>query len=378
MKVALDARALKVNGGGISLYIERIINYLPKDLEILAFCREGLSVEDFNFSSNVKIINLPTNTSGATEGNLKIDREDIPKILKEKSIDVYHACANWGVQDISEVPTILTIHDIIPLVIREADYKDDKVFGRYKELLERSIRTATKIITISRFSEGEIVKRFNVADEKISVIYNGADEPSNTKSISSTIKKFNLMAQKYFVYIGGFYERKNLNRLVDAFININKEYPNYKLIVTGDNSSNHYVKEQYKVFTNQIKGYEDKIKYAGYVERSILNDLISQSSALVFPSVFEGFGLPIIEGMALETLVLSSNKTSLPEVGGEVAIYFDPNNIDEITEKLKIIAAGNIDRDVRIKMGKKLAQKFTWEKCVKETYKMYLEVNNGQ
>lgn len=386
MKIALDTRDLRgYSGGGVSLYISKIINYLVNETEasILLFCRRDFSSGDLKlddkFSSRITLLNLDTEGPGASLNNYNIDTKVIPNLLKEHNIDIYHACFNWGIssQNIS-IPTLLTVHDIIPFSIREGPVLEDDKFNWYKKSITSSINNATKIVTVSYYSKKAIIEKFNISEDKIDVIYNGLDAEANQENCRK--KGVQLLADKrlsrdnYFIYIGGFYERKNTIRLVKAFKKLLKDHPYYKLVVTGDSGAgknNDYISNRFKLFEKEVSDIKKNVHFMGFISREELNMLIANARALIYPSIYEGFGLPILEAMILRTPALCSNNTVLPEIGEDAALYFDPFDVESIYHSMLTIINDSKLRTEKINLGINRAKHFSWEKSCKTLYKLY-------
>lgn len=386
MKIALDIRDLQgSSGGGVSLYMHKIINYLLNETEtaLLLFCRRNLSSEDIKlddrFSSRITLLNLDTEGSGASLNNYNIDMKVIPQLLTEHNVNIYHACYNWGIssQDIS-IPTLLTVHDIIPFSIREGPVLEDDNFNWYKKLINSSINNATKIVTVSYYSKDAIIENFNISKDKIDVIYNGLDTEANQenyreKGIQLLADK-GLLRDKYFIYIGGFYERKNTIRLVKAFKLFLKDQPDYKLVVTGDSGAgkkNDYISDRFKLFEKEREDIKQNIYFAGYLSKEELNMFIANARALIYPSIYEGFGLPILEAMNLRIPAICSDNTVLPEIGKDAALYFDPFDVESIARSMQTIVDDSKLRTEKIALGINRAKQFSWQNTCKSIYKLY-------
>lgn len=385
MKIAIDARTFKKkNAGGISLYIQKLVRYQLEKTKnsLVLFCCKNVIWRDFaingSFGERVKVINLKTQNARASEENKIIDNEIIPKLIQNEKVNLYHACANWGTSSREvPVPQILTIHDIIPYSVRESSFLDDKIYATFKELTASSIKNSSLIITISRFSQKEIIKRFSVAKNKIVVVLNGSDFERSGVGIENEkeyLEKNELNRGQYFVYVGGFYKRKNINRVVQAFKIFSNMHPNFKLVVTGANDSNDYEKKQFKIFEKEVKGCEKIISYLGYVSNEEKNSLVKNSAALIYPSYYEGFGLPILEAMHLGVAVLCAKASSLPEVGGDIPFYFDPFSIDDIATAMEKLVCNQKLASKKIIQGKKRALQYSWNKTFRKVNKIYQEL----
>lgn len=383
MKIAIDARSYYKNGGGISLYIQKLIEFLvSRDNTVVALCQKSIHRHDFpdlENSSNLIVHNLDTESSGANEINETIDN-NISSVLKKYNVSIYHCPNNWGLSSKNiGVKSVLTIHDLIPFDFREASYKDETKFEFYKKSVSESIKNASKIITISQFSKDEIITRFPESKNKIEVIHNGIgkkdlEDFGDNSCTGETLDKYEIKKGKYFICVGGFYERKNLSRMLSAFIEVVEKNSDVKLVVAGDNIGNEYVRTQANIFMKNASKIKNNIVITGFIEGKIKNILIKNSAGLVYPSLYEGFGLPVVEGMFLGVPVLCSNTTSLPEVGGGAPYYFDPLSIYEIKQAM-LSAISNTDLNKKkIEIGEAIAEKFDWDETFRKVYDIYKEL----
>lgn len=227
-----------------------------------------------------------------------------------------------------------------------------------------NIGRSDHIITVSKYIKQEIIDTLNIEADKISVIYNGIDqeiykEYSDDES-KTTADKFNL-PNKYILFVGSIEPRKNLINLLRAYTNLPESIKNeYPLLLVG-----------YKGWGNDeiysiIKKNKSHIYYVGYVNDLELAHIYSRASLFIYPSYYEGFGIPPIEAMACATPVIVSNKTSLPEVCGDCALYIEPDNPDDIREKiLYILNDKSLQQNLREK-GKKWVSRYSWDKSAKE------------
>lgn len=383
MKIAIDARSLRNDGGGgVSLRMFKVINHVLEvtDHSLVLFCRDDLTFQnmgiDPQYESRVLFVGIGEEGMGPSTEAYEVDINVIPKLIKEHKPDIFHACANWGTSSNEiRVPSVLTVHDIIPFFVREAGYKNDEFFAFYKELIVSSVRNATKIITVSRYSKNAVIEKFGISDDKIKVVYNGMDSDSCPEDYygkgDALLTKHGLTRGKYFVYVGGFYERKNVMRLLSAFRSFLLQHRDFKLVVTGASDSSDYVKEQYEQFENSVADISDHVAYLGYVSREELNTAIANSVALVYPSISEGFGIPILEAMSLGVPALCANNTVLPEVGEDAAIYFDPFNEQQITERMVEIVSDETLRKEKITLGLERAKAFSWQETCRSVLAVY-------
>lgn len=268
---------------------------------------------------------------------------------------------------------IVTVHDMtykrFPETVR---FKTKQMLNLN---LKKSLKRADIILTVSEFSKSEIITYFPEVKDKIRVVYNGVDldvfKPLLDENIKISIaKKYNL-PERYMLYLGTLEPRKNLERLIDSYYLLLKEFDNVPKLVLAGGKGWLYDSIFDKVSTLWL---EDKIIFTGYVAEKDVAPLISGAEVFLFPSMYEGFGMPVIEAMACGVPVLTSNVSSLPEVAGDAAVLVDPFSVEDIKSKLKLLL---IDEDLRKRLNKagpKRAKRFSWNLVTKDLYEIYKEL----
>ncbi len=244
---------------------------------------------------------------------------------------------------------VLTIHDVAFLTFPESFSAFFRIY--YQLVVPFNIKRADSIITVSRYSKKEIEKYYPASIGKIKVVYLGVDFKYK---VLPDIKK-----KKQILYVGSINERKNFTGVLKTF-NLMKN-SGYKLIVAGDFNPNfsfgHKTKELLLASENN-----KNIQFAGHVSDEELVRLYNESELLVFPSFCEGFGLPVLEAMACGTPVVCSNRSSLPEVGGDAVLYCDPDKIEDIKDKIELIITDKTVQEDMIRKGLERVKMFTWRK----------------
>lgn len=274
------------------------------------------------------------------------------------------------------LPVVTTVHDLPP-----------EFFPYQKTLLQRLylsrpieyLRTilATKIIAVSKATKEDLVKKLGVDSSKVTVVYEGVD--ADKFKITTQNSKFGELKKKYgidgdyFLFVGTLQPRKNLVRLIEGFsqfiksFSLNHSNPSYPFLLIAGQKGWDY---QETLAAPQKFGVGDWVKFLDYVDFADLPTLYANSLSLVFPSLYEGFGLPILEAYSAGTLVLTSNASSLPEVAGEEGIYVNPLDVSDIARGLAEVVKISQNFDLRaqkIVLSQKWAGTFTWERTAKET-----------
>lgn len=277
----------------------------------------------------------------------------IPSSILAYRPSVVHFPWNGNVPVLPPGPFVVsTLHDVLPLTI--PSYFSSASLGRqYCKRVQRDIRRSDLIITDSAYSRQEILKYFDVREEPI-VIYYGPTVSKNT------FTEDDKPAAPYFLYVGGYDPRKGLQRLVSIVLDLHSEGKlNSKLLLTGIKLPLSTEFEE-AVETGKKLGVIDEL---GYVTEEQLTKLYSRARALVYPSRYEGFGLPPLEAMAIGCPVITTRCTSIPEVCGDAALYVDPNDDQTLAQALVQLDASNHLRSLLIARGLRQAERFSWARA---------------
>jgi len=258
---------------------------------------------------------------------------------------------------------VITLHDIAFLTYPESF----SLFFRYyyQWLVPKIIQRADKIITVSQASKEEIIKYYPYAKEKTEVVFLGLDRIFH---LLPDIEK-----KDQILYVGSLNMRKNFTSVIQAFTKFNND--KYRLLIVGNFSSNYNLSQSTQEILDKAK-QNPNINFLSNISDNELNLLYNESKLFLFPSFYEGFGLPPLEAMACGTPVITSNISSMPEVCGDAAIYVDPHNIEDITQKLSMLLNDNVLQQKMINMGLEHVKQFTWEKAADKHLKVFNEVLN--
>jgi len=268
---------------------------------------------------------------------------------------------------------ITTIHDAAPFVVPGETGLIGKIFWTICLFFIK--RIARKIITVSEFSRRELIEKLKISPEKIAVVYNGAPEGklvSNEPIVKEPISKEPALnksaadwaSENYIVAVGNARARKNLAALFSAFILLHQTHPDLKLIVTG--------KKDARML--ELEGAWQKktgnIVFTGFVPETEKENIIKNSAALVFPSFYEGFGLPILEANVLNAPVVCSDIPAFREVAGDSALFFDPKNEKDMADQISRVLESKISADDLRAKGKINAARFNWKKSAEQLAKI--------
>lgn len=297
----------------------------------------------------------------------------ITAFLNREKLDLYHS-------PIPHLPlfylgaSVITIHDLA--IYRYPQLFPSGQFFSLRIIVPQALKKAKKIIAVSESTKKDLEDFFKIAEKKIRVIYNGLDERflmrSTKEEIDRVKKKYNI-SEPYILFLGTLEPRKNIERLIEAFENLHHKSPiagDLKLVIVGKEGWG--VKKIYKKVRQSF--HKKAIIFTNYLEVDDLNPLFEEARAFVYPSLYEGFGLPIIEAMAKGVPVVTSKQAgSLEEITKGAALLVNPYDPEDIARGIeKVLTDKDLAQDL-IEKGQLRARDFSWDKCAKETLEVYEE-----
>ena len=358
LKVVVDARLINRNVTGTERYIKEIL----KKLSQIRNNEFNLEIKAITFDDPKEII----------EGIDFITTGHLNEILNSH---VFHktfpASDNESLREIALAPSIIFIpHDLI--AFNNPDYfPTEKNYYTFRQNLKIAAKLSDQIIAISNHGKSEIESSLNVANENIQVVYHGIGIQtdhilSKAKTNEDLINNLNISTD-YFLFVGTDYPHKNLITLLKAFKVVIEHFPKASLVMVG---TQYYIRPQPEVKELQ-KSLGGRVIQLGHVPDDVLQTLYRNAKALVFPSLYEGFGLPILEAMAFNTPVITTKCTSIPEVCGDAALLFDGYNVDQLAEYMIRIWTDEELRNHLTELGRINVKKYQWEKAARQTATAY-------
>jgi glycosyltransferase involved in cell wall biosynthesis len=267
--------------------------------------------------------------------------------------------------------TVMTVHDLGAEYLPAAHQLKQQLYLKF--ITRFQLQTASHLIAVSQATKDDLLKKTSVKSENVSVVYEGVDRSQKLPSsamIEQTLRKFELIRHKYFLFVGTVQPRKNLIRLIEAFslflIENKSGDVQMKLVIAGKPGWDF---DQILKLPKEL-GIADQVIFTGRVTQDQLSALYSSALALTYPSLFEGFGLPILESYFFGIPVITSNTSSMPEVAGKGAILVNPEEVNAIMKAMQTIYQKPDTRHDLIRSGKEQLQKFSWSKAAKETIKV--------
>lgn len=360
MRIGFDGRYAEGDLVGVGKYIKSLVLELDKlGVECVIFYSQK---PKYKISGkNIRTVILPS------LNRIIFEQFSLLKAFKKYKIDLYHAPGNMGIPLFSDVKSVLTIHDLIPLQYRNYfSYSKLPFFSKflYRFRLNVSIKYADKIVSVSKFTKKVLVAR-GVESKKISVIYSGVNSIPKTLAINN-------IYEDYIVNNGGLDRRKNTDGLIKSFALVHKRFPKLKLVITGEN-------ERFKNELNHLiksLGMCDSVVFTGYISDQEMGSLIKNAKCLCYPSIIEGFGFPVLEAFSLGIPVVASNTSSIPEIAGKSAILVNPKNTKQIAGAIiKVLSDLQLHKKLGIS-GIKQAKKFSWSNAAAKYLSLYNQVLN--
>lgn len=257
---------------------------------------------------------------------------------------------------VSPVPTVVTIHDLSYKFFPNEFLSGD--LYKLNKWTEYSVKKASRVICVSNHTKTDLLKFYPEATNKTSVVLNGFRSPKKLQVAGYKLQS----SHPYILFVGTIQPRKNITTLIEAFEKFVETRPNYKLKIVGKKGW------LYTETLNRIESspVSKQIEYLGFVKDNVLETLYKNAYATVLPSLYEGFGLPVLEAMSHGSPVIASNTSSLPEVGGEAVLYCNPDDPKTITEAFEELQDTKLRASLLLKAKKQL-KKFSWDNCAEET-----------
>jgi glycosyltransferase involved in cell wall biosynthesis len=367
VRIAIDAR--KLRDFGIGTYIRNILielSRLDRTTEYVVLCRPQDVGSGDILGQNFRMV------PSAAPPYSVAEQLSIPLALMRERADLLHE-PHYVLPPATRCRSVVTIHDCIHLMFPQ--YLPSRLAYVYaKGSMWSATRKANRILTVSEASKHDILRFFDVAPEKVSVIYNAIDErflaPADPARMEQVRQRYQL-EHPFILYVGNIKPHKNLEGLIDAFGRMRSNAPeDLRLIIIGDEISKYPALRQ-AVHRHKL---DKHVRFLGFQPLETLACFYRQARAFVFPSFYEGFGLPPLEAMACGAPVVTSNVSSLPEVCGDGALLVDPHDPDALADGiLRAVMDESLRADL-IAKGRERARHFSWARSVYKIHQIYMEV----
>lgn len=293
----------------------------------------------------------------------------VPRLASTLKLDLF-----WGPRHQlplfmpKEIKTVLTVHDIVHLLFPRTMSLPNLVAERL--LMQRSIRRADYVMADSQSTASGIQEHYQVRPTKIGVVYPGG--PTVSEQMHSPVSDDEKLPGKYFLFVGTLEPRKNLRAILGAFALLDTEREDVNLVVVGN------IGWKNKDVMSLLKAhrYRSRIHFTGYVDAARLSFIYRNALCLLYPSLYEGFGFPILEAMTYGVPVITSNISSMPEVAGDAAMLVNPNDINELANAMNMILSNGNLRDLMVFKGYKRLKEFSWMRCAEEVLDIFKKVSS--
>jgi glycosyltransferase involved in cell wall biosynthesis len=373
MRVLLDFTQIPTNRTGVGVYAENLVRelryrFLGEDLLLVLIQKDEQKIRELvREYPNVIVASLPFGLLRNRLTLLLFEQFVMPIFLIWKKIDLVHSL-HYTHPLFSFCPRVVTIHDLTFLLSPELHTRSRTLVMPF--FIKHAVRYAEALIFVSNatsLDSDRLIpsKRGNLR----TVIPLGVDLAGfdmDEQSQEKALEKFSI-ARPFILFLGTIEPRKNILRLIQAFEQIAGQYPNLLLVLAGKPGWD------FDGVFDAIKAseYRKRIRHLGFVTESEKRALLVNCEVLVYPSLYEGFGLPVLEAMAAGAPVITSNVSSLPEVAGNAALLINPLSVEEIADAIRAVVNNNDKKDVLRTLGKRRAADFSWANMAKRTYDLY-------
>ena len=385
MRIGIDARFYGPIGKGLGRYTQEIVDNIIKmvdlsQVSVVVF----LSPENFNEFSishkNIKKIKIRMHWYSWQEQIF------FPWFIWREKLDLIHY-PHFNVPVFTPCRFVVTIHDLILThfpTTRATTHSPLVYYFKnlaYRFVIKQAIKRSQKVITVSNFTKNDILEQFKIPEEKIIVTYEGVANLYKGNDDSFSVKLNyqennlveNVLKNDFLLYVGNAYPHKNLEFLLRVFKNIREIKPNLRLVLIGKEDYFYNKLRNFALSINLLKSNSEDspVVFAGYVPDRQLLVFYQKASAYIFPSLYEGFGLPPLEAMAQSCPVISASASSLPEILGQAALYFNPKEEEELKKRVLELLDNESLRSELINKGKEQIKKYSWEECARQTFSVY-------
>lgn len=362
MRIGIDAHMLGDRSGGNESFYRGILSGIDPDPgdEYYIFVRPGVDASEYQDRYHVVYFK-----SGSSIYRNCIE---LSKLCREYKIDVLHT--QYYLPILCPCKSVVTIHDLsfehIKDIFTKKEYIKDKL------LVSHAARKADTVVTVSDFSKQDIIDTYKVDASKIEVIYNAVgpefcELPSQDERRGAVRAEFGLSDDKYLLCVGNLQPRKNIPRLIMAFDKYIKDNnADCKLVIVGKKAW------MYEEIEKYVSDNKDKVILTDYVSTKVLVELLNEAKGFIYPSIFEGFGIPPLEALCCGTPVAASDIPVIREVLGDNIVYFDPFNVDDMASAIRTLMEGDCSVDSVI-IGR-----YSWEKSADKLKEVYHKTYAGE
>jgi glycosyltransferase involved in cell wall biosynthesis len=374
VRIGIDATSLPAQLTGAGNYVFQLItalNRIDTTNQYLIFTTtlqaEALSVEREGF----RVLRQNFRSRGT---RLVWEQVGLPALVRRHRLDVLHS-PHYTMPLRHSARSVVTFHDLTFLLYPELHQVAKRIF--FPAIMRWSARHARRIITVSESTRRDLIRMLGVPPDRVTTVLSAADSdyrPAPGAEVADVCARYGLRPGEYLLYVGVLEPRKGVDRLVEAFSRVTPAAGGLTLVIAGKRGW------MYDRIFAQVAalGLQEQVRFPGYVPRADLPALYSGARAFVYPSRYEGFGLPVLEAMSCGTPVITTNVSSMPEVAGDGALLVDPDDVHGLAAALARVVHNARLREELSCRGQARAASFSWERCARETLRVYEDAVNGQ
>ena len=370
MRVALDMTSMppaRTGVGNYQLNLVRALARIDRETEYVVFAKSEHVPHFAVAQANVRFEATPFRNR---VGRIAWQMLALGPRTRALGADVLH-CTHYEMPYFVGTPTVVTFHDMTLVDRPELHQRTKRHY--FPVMMRRSVRRAVRILTVSESTRQDVLQRYALPPERVVTVRLAAGDdfrPLDAGEIASVCRRYDLTPDRYVLYVGVLEPRKNVPMLIEAFGAVAKRHPTVQLAIAGQRG---WMYEQ--IFAQVTRsGLEERVRFLGRVSDEELPALYSGARVFGYPSLYEGFGLPVLEAMKCGAPVITTRISSMPEVAGDAAAYVDPGDVPALADTLhRILGDDALARRMR-ERSLAVSAGFSWEQCAHETLSVYRAV----
>lgn len=370
MHVAISAAFWGQTNTGSGQYLHRLVSTFQQqhpDVRFTLLLPTHATRESVPEAIDYHVVPTPLDGRNANLAKVWFEQVGVPRAARDLKAEVLHV-PYFAPPLRSSVPVVATIHDLIPMILPA--YRGSRLVKGYTSLVAQAARRTPMILADSEASRQDILRLLRVPPARVRTVYLAADDAYKPQSAGRVIDIRNRyhLPDQFVLYLGGFDVRKNVPALIEATA---QSKGNWRLVIAGklpNVDSDFFPHPETRV---KQKNLTHRVQFTGWVDEVDKPGLLSAASVFAFPTLYEGFGLPILEAMACGTATVTTNVSSCPELAGDAARLVPPNDVGALREALDVLMADDTRRRELAQRGPTQAATFSWERCATETKESY-------
>jgi len=373
MNIGFDGKRAFHNFRGLGNYSRNLISGLHQrypDSQYIAFTPDLTDSRATNWHKENNYLKLVTPEKFLLKKIPALWRSRFMlKAIEANQIEIYHGLHHElpiGIEK-SKIKSVVTVHDVLFLRFPQFHNKLNRLI--YKKKLDHACASADVVIAISEQTKRDLIEYLNVPEEKIQVVYQSCDSRFFEKQSTDDLALFKAkyaIPENYFLYVGALTASKNLMRLLEAFKQVHSQRDSFHLVLAGVGGLEPELKRQAREWN-----LSNVVHFPGFIDNQDLPRLYAASDCFVFPSLFEGFGIPIIEALASKTPVITSTDSCFAEAGGPGSQYVNPNDVSQLSAQMLEVVEDSQCRNSMVESGIEHVQQFRPEACAEKVMEVY-------